>query len=91
MSTNGQKCVRYRQRLKLRCRKLFGSRCKSCGATRKLHYAHVRPTGLRGCGRGLTNRYLDVLRHPECYRRLCSLCHAALDSGELTVDEIDRY
>jgi len=82
---------KYTKRLKVRCRKLFGSSCQSCGATSRLHYAHVAPTSVNGKGRGLKRRYLDILKHPECYRRLCSLCHGSLDSGELSVDEIDRY
>lgn len=74
------KHARYRQRLKARARALFGSRCRGCHRDElELHLAHVRPTRLKGPGRGLSQRYLDALQHPECYTVLCEDCHAAFD------------
>lgn len=73
----------------------FGGRCERCGANdsgvaywngprRPLEFAHVKPTGLCGQGRGLKNRFLDVLRNPDCYRLLCSRCHRLLDMRKWT-------
>jgi hypothetical protein len=71
-------------------RRLFGGRCRKCGAKRSrlkrgrlktgpLEFAHVKPTGLCGRGRGLKNRFVDVLRNPDCYELLCHGCHHVLD------------
>jgi len=60
-----------------RLRLSFGGRCKNCGAKRSeskhgrwktgpLEFAHVKPTGLCGMGRGLKRRFFDILRHPDC-------------------------
>jgi hypothetical protein len=78
--TNAERCCEYRRRLKKRARDLFGNRC-ACGATEELQFAHVRPTGLCGMGRGLTHRYLDVLKHPKHYKLECRPCHLARDRG----------
>lgn len=83
MPATREECRRYRRRLRLKARRLFGDRCNACGSRtlRPLHFAHVAPTGLRGAGRGMTHRYLDVLRHPEAYTLLCIDCHMKLDYG----------
>jgi hypothetical protein len=74
-------------------RALAGGRCQQpgCGAKDSgvaywngprlpLEFAHVKPTGLCGQGRGLKHRFLDVLRNPECYALLCRRCHRRLDA-----------
>jgi len=74
-------------------RRLYGGRCKKCGATRSrlkrgrlktgpLEFAHLKPTGLCGTGRGLKNRFVDVLRNPDCYDLFCQRCHRTLDMGK---------
>lgn len=71
-------------------RTLYGGRCKKCGAKRSrlrrgrlktgpLEFAHVKPTGLCGRGRGLKTRFVDVLHYPDCYELLCHGCHHVLD------------
>lgn len=44
-----------------------------------LEFAHVRPTGVSGMGRGLRQRVLDIRRFPSAYLLLCKLCHRAFD------------
>jgi hypothetical protein len=73
-------------------RKLYGGRCQrpGCGARSSrqgrrrlgpLEFAHVKPTGLCGRGRGLQHRFFDILRNPDCYRLLCRSCHGWMDLG----------
>lgn len=83
-TTNAERCREYRQRLKEKCVLLFGTRCQKCGREESegvvLQFAHVRPTGLSGPGRGFTHRYLDILRHRKRYRRWCEDCHKEHDT-----------
>lgn len=67
----------------------FGEKCQNsrCGATYDLEFAHVKPTGLRGRGRGRKERISDVRKHPECYRLLCGACHELFDDGGLELNE----
>lgn len=79
-------------------RSAFGGRCKRCNGrwslTRKpgglrhrpLEFAHVRPTGLHGRGRGLQRRFFDILRHPDAYTLLCKKCHGLFDCERLTAE-----
>lgn len=72
-------------------RKAFGGKCSKCGGRwslirkgrkyrhRPLEFAHVKPTKLQGRGRGLKNRFFDILRNPDSYR----LCHALFDMEQL--------
>ena len=46
-----------------------------------LQFAHLRPTGLNGEGRGSNHRILDILRNPDCYVLLCPDCHFLLDQA----------
>jgi len=57
----------------------FGGVCQSCAGTEELEFAHVKPTGLKGNGRGKFHRYYDVLRHRRSYILLCMTCHDELD------------
>lgn len=61
-------------------RQLFGGRCKCCGSTLSLQFAHIKETGLSGRGRGKSRRYYDIKKHPDCYALLCEKCHKLLDS-----------
>jgi len=69
-------------------RAAFGGKCSKCGALRSrmrgrrsgpLEFAHTKPTGLSGQGRGLQRRFYDVLNNPDCYALLCKRCHVLLD------------
>jgi len=82
MPANAESCARYRQRLKNRALHALGGFwpvCRDCGADEGLQFAHVKPTELNGCSRGLTRRCLDVLRHIDCYVLLCDECHKEFD------------
>lgn len=73
-------------------RLLFGGRCKKCGAKRSgsrngrktgpLEFAHSKPTGLCGMGRGLKARFFDILRNLDCYVLLCTRCHRVMDNAK---------
>ena len=42
-----------------------GGKCGNCGATEQLEFAHKKPTGLNGRGRGFKDRVRDVMLHPR--------------------------
>lgn len=68
--------------LKVKLQEYRAGPCEKCGSrrvTREL--AHVKPTPLTGRGRGLSQRYHDLRRHPDAYVRLCRPCHGRLDSN----------
>jgi hypothetical protein len=80
MPATPEQCRKYLLRVRKRARKLFGFKCW-CGRRGK-EFAHLCSTGLSGPGRGMKNRYRDVLRHPECYQFVCSKQHHwALDNA----------
>jgi hypothetical protein len=90
---NSERSRKYRQRLKERVREIHGTVCKTCGAdpakdeTVRLQLAHVKPTGLRGAGRGLDRRMLDAIKNKDCYRLECSGCHYQRDRYGLAAVE----
>jgi len=61
----------------------WGSKCQKCGVAEKfdkkdrsnLEFAHKEPTGLNGRGRGQTQRFQDIMKHPKAYELLCKKCH----------------
>jgi 5-methylcytosine-specific restriction endonuclease McrA len=57
----------------------FGGSCQECGSTKKLEFAHIKPTNLSGWGRGRKERYYDVKNNKDCYKLLCKKCHKELD------------
>lgn len=57
----------------------YGGACTRCGSTKRLEFAHVKPTALNGRGRGSRERYYDVLKHPDCYTLLCRKHHNLMD------------
>lgn len=80
MTTTHQKNDWHRQEME-RLRHERGYRCQFCPSVYvKLEWAHLRPTGLRGEGRGSNHRALDIKRHPERYVLLCVPCHRGLDA-----------
>ena len=44
-----------------------------------LEFAHVRPNGVYGRGRGSRVRIVDVIENPDNYRLLCRDCHLDYD------------
>jgi hypothetical protein len=66
-----------------------GNRCEVCGRSGddfnfelpvELQFAHLRPTALDGRGRGQTQRYRDIVAHPDAYRLVCKgACHRQVD------------
>lgn len=75
---------RYRDKLKRQVDELIPPepcyRCKVYGEPTEL--AHVKPTGVRGRGRGFCRRMRDVLANPRAYVRLCKRCHRGFDAGK---------
>lgn len=86
MPATPQQCREYRQRLKKRVALVFGIVCQTCGGKRKVQLAHVKPTELKGAGRGLTARMLDALKNPDAYCLLCVKCHRKLDWAKSEVE-----
>ena len=80
----------WRQRVQ-QLRDERGNKCESCEEPERwtkgkcnLQFAHVKPTGLNGVGRGQTQRYLDIKRNPGSYKLLCAGCHRAVGNPERT-------
>ena len=69
----------YHARRLARLRAERGNKCKVCSATESLHFAHVKPTGLSGWGRGQGDRQRDIVNNPDCYALMCRACHAEMD------------
>jgi hypothetical protein len=69
----------YRQRLRKRALKAVGippgGLCPVCHVRAAVEFAHLRATGLSGMGRGQYRRWLDVVRHPDCYQLRCRYCN----------------
>lgn len=60
----------------------WGGRCVKCGLRPRkyvLEFAHLRPTAIHGRGRGLRQRYLDIVHNPGSYVLLCYPCHRWFD------------
>lgn len=73
-------CRKYRQRLKTRAVELIGDKCVFCGWKEGLEMAHVKETKLSGSSaRGMGQRYIDVIKNPDAYRRMCRRCHRVFD------------
>lgn len=60
--------------------KLSGRRFTVCGCFHDLEFAHVKPTGLTGMGRGRERRLYDVQHHPDCYTVMYKPCHKQYDA-----------
>lgn len=67
-----------------RLRLLRGNKCELCSSKRLLEFAHVKPTGLKGAGRGKYVRVRDIKQHPTCYALLCHGCHEIKDRASGT-------
>lgn len=65
-------------------REKFGNRCHDCGMREEdseklfgkpLEFHHIKPTGVKGMGRGKNVRAADVRDNPKSYILLCRRCH----------------
>jgi len=64
---------RYRENLKRKIDNLLGTKCVICGEKRKRMVAHeIYGNSHEGGG---VKMKLDVIKRPEDFRRLCSVCH----------------
>jgi 5-methylcytosine-specific restriction endonuclease McrA len=70
---------RYIHRLRDRLEAQLGGKCRDCGVTYGLEFAHTEPTDCTGRGRGSYERLRDVRNNPEKYTLLCQPCHEAFD------------
>lgn len=61
----------------------FGGRCVDgpAGCRGPLEFAHVKPTGMCGRGRGLIGRYHDIKRNRDCYALRCRRHHRRYDDA----------
>lgn len=50
-----------------------------CPVKDELQFAHIKPTGISGRGRGLAVRYHDIKNNPECYMLMCKWHHKKFD------------
>lgn len=73
------KSKREARRLRQRAIAAVGSVCAHCGTSKKLQFAHTKPTTLSGMARGRKRRYKDVIKNPDSYARLCDSCHWKFD------------
>lgn len=71
----------------LRLRRMFGNQCQICGSQQQLEFAHLKPTGVNGRGRGRQTRLYDVKKNPDKYALLCRKCHLKFDRGEIQLGE----
>lgn len=75
---------RYRRMRWDKLRIEFGNRCSICLGHRcnnlNLQFAHIKPTLLNGMGRGLENRFYDILRNKSCYALMGAMCHRYYDA-----------
>ena len=62
-------------------RQSLGNSCFNCGSQNNLEFAHLKPTKLKGTGRGLKYRYLDIIRNLNSYTLLCKQCHTEMDNN----------
>lgn len=67
-------------------RAFYGSKCMNpeCETIFTLEFCHIRPTYLKGMGRGSMERSNDIAANRRCYCLLCRSCHYLLDSGDAT-------
>lgn len=71
-----------------------GGKCQvnKCKSKKALEFHHVQETGLKGRGRGLMNRALDIKKHPGSYILVCRKHHEKLHpEGFLGPDKKSIY
>ena len=59
-----------------------GNQCVLCASTKRLQFAHIKPTPTHngGRGRGGLKRAYDILRNEDCFRLMCEPCHRKYDT-----------
>lgn len=57
----------------------FNNRCFYCGSKQGLQFAHFKPDGVHGIGRGSYRRYKHIALNVLNYELLCSECHHSHD------------
>lgn len=82
MPATPEECRQYRKRLRRRVRRLLGHQCVVCQSTKRIEYAHIKPTTVRGVGRGLARRYRDILINHTSYIPMCHSCHVGFDAHQ---------
>lgn len=60
-----------------------GNACEYCRSIQDLEFAHIKPTKLKGMGRGKDRRAYDIKRNPDSYMLMCQKCHRAFDKGNM--------
>lgn len=75
---------RYLEGLQQRLVDALGGRCRSCTRKAGLEFAHIKPTGSTGRGRGKKARLLDVKNNLDAYALLCRPHHLAYDRDHWT-------
>jgi len=68
-----------------------GGKCQvdGCRVEDGLEFAHIKPTGLSGEGRGQSRRAIDIIRNPECYLLMCRPHHKKFDS-DYWIDKVEN-
>jgi hypothetical protein len=56
---------------RMRLLQQFGNKCNFCDQRTFLEFAHIKPTKLKGEGRGMTNRIKDIRDNPDSYMLTC--------------------
>ncbi len=69
----------YCQRMRDQLLEILGGRCRDCGQTWGLEFAHTDSTECTGRGRGMWQRLKDVRENISKYTLLCQPCHKAFD------------
>lgn len=90
---NRENLKRWRCRYREMLIQLFGGECQECMMKETLEFAHKKPTGLNGQGRGSIRRIYDVMMHPEAYMLLCKEHHKLYDAShtqEINPEDIKR-
>ena len=59
--------------------------CKNCNETNSIELAHIKPIASFP-----PDTKLSVVNNPDNLLNLCSNCHKAMDSGKLTLDQINN-
>ena len=80
--THAESCRRYRAALRQRALSVIGDSCVVCYTKLRIECAHIKPTKIKGMGRGMERRYLDVIKHPLYYVPLCHYHHVRFDACE---------
>lgn len=60
-------------------------KCGICGHKQKLEFHHIKPTKFNGASRGSNRRWIDIVKHPDCYIPLCYFCHQKVTRFELKI------